>query len=356
MSQMKKNFYLQISLTLFVFLSLSSCKKEIVTYQTPEFPKHTQLEVTELNNDYLFRYAYRSLAYDSLLIIATLDEAHHICVFNRHTGELIIDFGAKGNGPNELITPTEYSIDYSKGILYVNDYGKQAVLCYNLDSLKKTEVPSPQKIKFAHSFRMKTKILFVKDSLFYSPDYEHHFLTAYPSKIEEEIYSPVVDKEKFPSDKEWNEFMAEYAIHAINPDGTKCAIGSSLGGILEIFDMSNNSTARSAIKLFYEPIFKRNGHVYRETDETIGGFCHLAATNNFLYAIAHGKKAPQSMPTQIFKFDWSGNPIECLHCPDYPIDCFTVIEEENLIYAIATNQEGEQCIVQMRINDNTLSE
>lgn len=331
---------------------LSSCKKEIVAYQSPEFPKHYQLEVTELNNDYLFRYAYRSFVYDSLLIIATLDETHHICVFNRYTGESIIDFGAKGNGPDELITPTEYSIDYSKGLLYVNDYGKQAVLCYNLDSLKKTGVPSPKIIKFAHSFRMKDKIQVVKDSLFYSPDYDHHFLTAYPSKIEEEIFSPIADKEKFPSDKEWNEFMAIYAIHTISPNGSKCAIGSSLGGILEIFDISEKKAKRSALKLFYEPIFKRNRHVCKITDKTIGGFCFLIATNNFLYATIHGTENPQSMPTQIYKFDWDGNPIECFHCPNYPIDCFAIVEEEGLIYAIATNEEGEQCIVQLKMNNS----
>lgn len=350
MSRFKTKFSLGLWSFLVGIILLSSCKKdEMIIYNFPEVSTHTQLEVTGLNTDYLFRYAYRTLVYDTLLIVATLDEAHHICVFNRHTGKLVIDFGKKGDGPNELITPTEYSIDEANGMLYVNDYGKQAVMCYSLDSLNEKESPTPKKIKFAHSFKRKNKILFVKDSLFISPDDSCHLLTAYPSRIKGGVTSGIADKEKFSSDEEWNLFMNEYACHAVSPDGTKCAVGSALGGILEIFDLSNADITRSSLKLFYEPFFKRKGHLYRSTDETIGGFAHIAATNDFLYATIHGKKNPQSMPTQIYKFDWEGNPIECLHCPNYPIDCFIVIEEEQLIYAIATNQEGEQCIVQMNI-------
>lgn len=345
----KKISTLRTGIVLFGIILLFSCERnDTVTYNFPDCPIHRQLEVKELNSDYLFRYAYRSLVYDSLLIIATLDEAHHICVFNRYTGQEIMSFGKKGNGPDELITPTEYSIDYSNGLLYVNDYGLQVVLCYDLKSLNAEEIPDPERIKFPHSFRNKDKILFVRDSLFISPDENFHFLTAYPSRIEEEVTSPIADKEKFPSEKAWNHFMKEYAHHAVCPNGSKYVVGSALGGILEIFDLSDTKIKRSVLKLFYEPIFKRKGHVYRNIKETIGGFGCLVATNNYLYATVHGIKNPPSMPTKIYKFDWEGNPIECLHCPHYPIECFCINEEDGLIYAIAINQDGEQCVVQMK--------
>lgn len=350
----KRHSWLNIFAILFSFTTFMSCvKREETTYNPPIFPTHTHLKVTDLNHDYLFRYAYRTVVYDSLLIVATLDERHYICIFNRYTGELITEFGKKGNGPTELITPTEYSIDKAKGILYVNDYGKQGILCYDLNKIGTDKMSFIDRIKYKHKFRQKNNILFLKDSLFISSDDSCHFIIADSHTIRQEINSEIPDEEKFPMQKDWNVFMNDYACHAASPDGTKYVVGSMFGGIMETFEMTNGQMKHSATKLFYKPLFMRKGHVYRDVKNTIGGFSYIAVTDSYIYATVHGTVNPQCMPTQIWKLDWHGNPIECFHCNGFPIDCFTIVEDENIIYAICTDQDGEQYIAKMEFEHDT---
>lgn len=329
---------------------VSSCNKNnTIVYETPKFPKHSDLEISPLNTDYLFRYACRILVYDSLLIVGTLNEENHIAIFNRHSGNLITEFGKKGDGPKDLIIPTEYSIDYSKGKMYVNDYGHQAILAYNINDIVNEEVPSYKKINFSHSFKMLNKILFLKDSLFVSPNYSCRYSIASPKYITHNVNTSIGDINKF-SEEEWNYFMNEYACHTTSPDGVHFASGSSLGGILELFSFDNKEVKRHALKRYYEPIFKKKGHIYEICEETIGGFSYLNATTKHLYATVFGIINPQTKPTQIWKLDWKGNPIEIFNSNGYPIDCFAVCEEEGLIYAITNDEDGEQIIVKMKIH------
>ena len=90
-------------------------------------------------------------------------------------------------------------------------------------------------------------------------------------------------------------------------------------------------------RYFYKPILQKKGSVYNPTEETIYGFCHLHATDNYLYATVHGKKNPTSMPTAIWKFDWEGNPITEYQCDNTPIESFTVDEETGLTGACEYN-------------------
>lgn len=102
-------------------------------------------------------------------------------------------------------------------------------------------------------------------------------------------------------------------------------------------------------RYFYKPILQKKGSVYNPTEETIYGFCHLHATDNYLYATVHGKKNPTSMPTAIWKFGWEGNPITEYQCDNTPIESFTVDEEKNKIYVIAYNPEGEQILGEINL-------
>ncbi len=341
--------YLVILLLQIVLFTSCNNTNNTIGYCAPSFPKQSNLEVSSLNADYPFRYAYRTLIYDSLLIVATLNEENHIAVFNRHSGDLIKEFGKKGDAPDDLITPTEYSIDCLTGNLYINDYGLQSVVCYDLNRINDEDFSTYKKIKFSHSFKGLNSILHLKDTLFISPNYSSRFLIASPKCIINDIHSPIGDEHKFSNEIEWNLFMKDYACHTVSPDGNHWASGTFFGGILEIFGKDYDTTKYLGIKRFYEPIFNKNEHLYVENEETIGGFSYLNATDKYIYATVFGTTSPQTFPTQIWKLDWDGTPIEVLHSNGFPIDCFSVCEEEGIIYAITTNEDGEQSIIKMTI-------
>lgn len=330
-----------------MMLLVTSCTNEI-TYKSPQFAEKQPKEIKVLNNDYMFRYGGDPLVIDSLLITSTGNSEHHVAIFNRYTGNLIKDFGQKGPGPRELGRPTTFSIDKLNRLLYVCDWGKQALLRYDLRTVLEEEIPEYESFKMCDAFIRSSQMSFLKDSLFYAPaGKEGRMLVGIPSSVYSVIKSETPDVNKFPTQEDWYRYMEASSAKAIRPDGRYLASASSLGGILEIFDL--NTMERVVLKHFYEPIFEQKGHVFRPVPETVGGFTYLAATEKYLYATLHGKSNPTSMPMSICKFDWKGNPIVRYDCGNYPIYSFTVTEDDETIYAIAVGEEGEQILLDIKL-------
>lgn len=339
---MKKWLYIGLTGCLTV-----SCTRE-AKYEAPQFTEMQPKEIKVLNDDYMFRHGGDPMVVDSLLITSTAYDEAHIAVFNRHTGELIKEFGRKGPGPNELLRPATFSVDKLSRLLYVFDWGKQALLRYDLRKVLGEGMPKHESFCVSDDFKRSSRMRFLKDSLFYAPaGKEGRMLVGIPSEVLWTIGSQTPDVNKFPTQEDWYNYMNMQSVVAVRPDGRYLAAGSALGGILEVFDLE--SKERVVLKHFYEPVFKQNGHVFFPTPETIGGFAYLAATDKYLYATLHGKANPTSMPTSICQFDWEGNPVARYDCGDYPIYSFTVTQDGRTVYAIAIGEEGEHILLKVEL-------
>ena len=330
-----------------IMLYVTSCTNE-VTYKSPEFIEKQPKEIRVLNDEYMFRYGSSPMVADSLLIMSTGYSEHNIAIFNRYTGNLLKEFGRKGPGPNELGRPTTFSVDKLNRSLYVCDWGKQALLRYDLRKVFEEGTPEYESIGMSDDFIRSSQMCFLKDSLFYAPaSKEGRLLVGIPSSVLHVINSETPDVNKFPTREDWYNYMNASSGKAVRPDGHYLATASSLGGILEIFDL--NSMERVVLRHFYEPIFERKGHVIRPVPETIGGFMCLAATDKYLYATLHGKANPTSMPASICRFDWKGNPIDRYDCGKYPIYSFTVTEDDRTVYAVAAGEDGEHILLDIKL-------
>ena len=324
-----------------------SCTKE-AKYEAPQFAEMQPKEIKVLNDDYMFRHGGYPMVVDSLLITSTAHDEAYIAVFNLHTGELIKEFGRKGPGSTELLRPTTFSADKLNRLLYVCDWGKQALLRYDLRKVFEEGIPEYESFRMSGDFKRSSQMRFLKDSLFYAPaSKEGRMLVGIPSEVLWTIESETPDVNKFPTQEDWYHYMNQQAVVAVRPDGRYLAAGSALGGILEVFDLE--SKERGVLKHFYEPIFKQNGHVFFPVPETIGGFAYLAATDKYLYATMHGKANPTSMPTSICQFDWKGNPVTRYDCGGYPIYSFTVTDDDRTVYAIAMGEEGEHILLKVEL-------
>lgn len=327
---------------------VASCTNEVV-YKAPDFEEIHPKQIKVLNDEYMFRHAHTPMVVDSLLITGTSNDDNYIAIFNRHTGDLIKDFGRKGSGPNELNRPTAFSVDKLNRLLYVYDWGKQALVQYDLLKVFEEGMPPYKTIKMAYEFERSSKARFLKDSLFYAPTFnEGRMFVGVSSEVQHIVQSETPDINKFPTQEDWYFYMNAQSVSAVRPDGHYLATGSALGGILEIIDLKDYK--RIALRHFYEPIFKQNGHVFFPLPETIGGFACLAATDKYLYATLHGKANPTSMPTFICKFDWKGNPIARYDCGKYPIFDFTVTEDDCIVYAVAVGEEGEHVLLEIDLD------
>ena len=324
-----------------------SCTNE-VTYEAPQFAKKNPKAIKVLNDEYMFKYGDTPMVVDSLLVMGTGNNDNYIAIFNRYTGDLVLNFGRKGPGPNELIRPTTLSVDKINHLLYVCDWGKQALLQYDLLKIHEGGIPEYNSFKMSEDFVRTSIVRFLRDSLFYAPAVKgSRMLIGTPAEVQNFISSDIPDSNKFPTQEDWYNYMNLQSVTSVRPDGRYLAAGSAFGGILEVFDL--DSRKRVVLKHFYEPIFEQKGHVFRPTPETIGGFAYFAATDKYLYATLHGKVNPTSMPSAICQFDWKGNPIARYDCGNYAITSFTVTDDDEKIYAVAIGDDGEQVLLEIKL-------
>lgn len=330
--------------SLIAFVGFISCGQPSVVYEPPLFPERRHAAVEVLNDTYLFRYANQPAFYDSLLNVADMSEEAGICLFNRYDGRLVKAFGRKGNGPGELVTPVGYSVDAGKGYLYVNDYGRKSIYQYDLNRWE-NGLPVGKEIKLTGVIGGRDRILHVKDSLFIAKGWTNRLLLGTPDSLLQKTTPRNPDSRIFDSDKDWYAFMSQ-SCEAVSPSGDLYVAATLLGGILEITPIQGNALKAPIYRYFYEPVFKREQTLFQPTAETILGFCHLSVTDRHIYATAHGKKNPTSMPTDIWQFDRSGKPLAVYAC-GIPIENFTVDEEAGQIYAVAYNEADEQMMVRI---------
>ena len=319
-----------IHILLLLLLFCSSCKDKTIIYKAPEFNNHYQANGKILNDTVIFSHAEQLNVVDSLLIMADYRFDKYIYIFNINTGELLCTSGRKGRGPGELITPTQISINKQTKDLYVHDYGKHKLFCYSIpEILAGSDLPY-EEIALNQALAKQDHISFYKDSLFISHGYNNRLLIASLGdyKIEDnepypEIVSPV---------KDWNLFLQNWSCSTFDPDRNRYVRATLIGGIMEIFTISNKGVQLEQRHFFYEPLFEKKGSLYLPVPETVYGFRLLAASKMYIYASMIGLTNPQSLPKTIYRFDWQGIPVDCIETP-YEIENFIVSEDDSCIYA-----------------------
>ncbi len=138
-------------------------------------------------------------------------------------------------------------------------------------------------------------------------------------------------------------FFLSQSIWDISPDGQKMVQATTLGSILQIFDLKTAAIKSSAIRYFHKPIFAEQKGQIEMLPETIFGFSCIQATDRYIYATLHGVANPTVFPDSIYVFDWNGNLIKKLST-DQQICCFCVDEQNCKIYAMVMNEAGEQIL------------
>ena len=130
-------------------------------------------------------------------------------------------------------------------------------------------------------------------------------------------------------------YMQPY--RATSPDGSKLAVASGRGAILETFSIESG-IENIQTRYFIRPGIEIKDMSYSFTDAEVWGFGGLSATDKWVFSIIDLKhrcidKSVQLIFNDIAKFDWSGKPLAIYHTP-YQINCFCVDSEGDLVYAV----------------------
>lgn len=142
--------------------------------------------------------------------------------------------------------------------------------------------------------------------------------------------------------------LRHYCFTKTKPDFTKFVSLSYIGGILEIFNIHDNSINKVTEIMFLDPNIKNSDdNISIVKDDTNIGFCGIYVTNKHIYASYSGLQfkdfKQKFLADYIIVFDWKGNPQKTYKVNSGLLG-LTVDEELNRVYYITKNQDGEDII------------
>lgn len=330
-----------------LYILNSGCKgTHSYHYASPIFPNEYQVDAKIINDSIMLSFFSQPLVLDSIIILADVNRDSMLLLFHKESGKLLKTIGAKGRGPGELITPTKLSLDERHKILNVFDYAKKSIIKYDLHKTLYSSLPCFEEFLLHSPLVEENEVSFLKDSLYLVSNQRHRLLIATLNQA----IAVNDDYLRLPgmTPRLWNSFLQSWSSYALSPDGKKYVSVTSLGGIMEIYDLFPTPQLVKQ-SFFFEPLYNIQKNQIIPLPETIYCANGITATNDYIYMSVFAKQNPTERPKLIWQFDWTGAPVAAFQCP-YQIESFTVDEKEQKIYALVLKDSYEEALVSMDVS------
>lgn len=333
----------QIQLFLIIFaLVLWGCKPEQDTGL--QFEQHVKAKVERISDDIGFEIVSDFFVYKDYLVVISHDEMTDafVHVFNKKTGKKIHSTLFYGRAQNEALMCRSSFMDYDRGIVYIYDQMKKALLSIDLDTILQNNQTSISSCGIACEIsNWVTSIV--------PSDIEEYLIIENPGlnvgdsyrfKLIDDTGNILSQYNDFPILREEERFdLYNYSKVSMSPDKTTLVVGTSFGSILEIFDVKDKK------------ISLKHQHIYINPDLTGGlstctiAFNDIHVNDTKIYTIYDGnvKVADVTDPYLICRdiaiWDLNGNPKLKIQT-DQRLEQLYYSEKEDMIYAISQDVNG----------------
>ncbi len=355
---MRKLFYI-FSMMLFI---LTSCKDfkvtddTVVTYEPEilEKAKAIKLHPELITTDFSFsRPLQMDFVADSLIVV--YDE-----IGNKNVGQIVSrsgyhkgQFGVIGKGNGEMIFPENFSIGKDRHFIYFFDLQLHHCLKYNIADVLANQ-NNVETMKNMTSDGKKeyntTKMLYLSDTDFIAFGYDNRLRiqSVKGNKIADTYTDyPNVDENE---ENKWSIWTNMTKV-SISPNGKHLVIGTAIGAMFEVFDITNGKIEKTVFKAFHKPIYKlaegaRPACVVSD-ENTVWGFTSLYCTDKSFWGVMGGKEYKHR--NVIYEFDYSGELLNKYEI-DNQIETFAVTPNRE-IYFITTDNDGNTHLMKSDLNN-----
>ncbi len=332
--------YLLLSL---VFCNCTSSKTEATSIQ--KFPKKVNLSHEKIQTPNLYMVANMKLMED-VLLIADIKSDKFFHAIELSNFSYLGSYIKRGNGPNEEVYINPF-FSYLKGNKFLYR-GKSSIKIVEINSkknelniLEKINIPS-ELFNFQHLFCLDTiEILGVGD---YPRNKEFISYNRLKKSISE--FGPAFPDIGIEISKEMkNAYFGK--IISIKPDRKKFAAVHDRFPIFRIYKKSGELVK----ELRYE-----NGQDFKDMNDVRLNFTGIKTTNKYIYTLYCGKEnvpidingqGDRPKSTEIFVWDWDGNPIKRLIL-DIDLFAFDISPDDS--YIIGSNLESLNALYKIMIN------
>ena len=344
---------MHVSTTLFIGIAtviLTGCSTPSETVEfsdtfLDEIP-HIAVTSTLINGDLECIYPFNLIATDSLLIVQEPSLAGEETVNALSLqGEKEATIIRRGQAPFEMPNLV------ARAILHPGDtltaYDNPYLGYFPIAEILKKDVAAVKKLEVSAEFRSFAIVDVIplgENLLARGTTPENRFIIMTPDSqyVSTDYFTPITD-----DTPEINASVWSYASTlVINPKAKRWAVGSYIGGCLDIFEFSGGEIRFIGGAYISKPIYDFYDSQANWTEETTIGFDDLSATDSKIYALYSGIKGKNlktgTMPVfgnRIIVYDWDGHPVKVIDA-DCQIKTFAVSPDESMIYAVALNPDS----------------
>ncbi len=335
-----------------LFILLISCS-ENSSYKAPRFDEVGGLAGDILIKDVMCTHIKSLDIIDSLLILNcqnTLDNKIFY-IYNKYTGVLIKTFGETGNGPGELPSFFDMSVDKEDKRIYA--IGNRWNISYSIDSILKSSTYGYYKKIKGEDLDNSNFIGFYKDSTLFSicnfspnRDYRIAILKSNGDIVSKYSFLPAISKIDEEDIRFRYLFYSYNSLGSLKPDASKIVLATTCGLNMEIFNISEAEIGLDTLRRYIKPKYLKTNPI--RNDGIFEGIAALQSTNDYIYAL-WTKDTEKEYPKQIALFSWKGDAIRRFNL-DINIMAFTVESDDSKVYVATKDGEGKINIMFYELN------
>lgn len=339
---------------------LASCGgqkvEEDYSYNAPQFPNTEEVTITPITVDEIMPNHPGFLVHDTIAYVVARMNEKWIHAFSLNSGKPLGSYIPVGNGPGEIYNPFNAQINRKNGVITIQQgstffhysTGKDGEVVW-IDSKDIPPLGIKDGLVLATDKKDGPKIVtsnnvheLPQPGRLLAEDIDPNNLNLMVKKI-------ITDTVAGPAYQNLNGDPGEVRIMnrsgancAISPDGKRAVFMPSVGGIVQVLDISSDEIKPiKTMRYFPQEFNEVEGNLYMKPPFTLG-FISVAADDNYFYAAYSGEKVDKVVGqtvNHIGVWDWKGNPVKS-YTTDKGITSIALSDDGNTLY-VATYDDDE---------------
>lgn len=320
-------FFISFFLTVALFFSCSKSHQSLNPIL--DFPETVNCQWTNIDDDdEIYPKMVKIAVTDSSVFVLGQLDGKWLHEYSIETGMPIGHSLLHGQGPDDVLSGENLKIGDSRKIVY--DLGNNAIKIFDADSRLVSAIPmADHSAAWAAWWLNDSTFLTCAPYVYNDKMARGIYLNKYNPiiKSSETIYA-YEDMPEAIRDKP--EVLCHQFTSIVSPDGKHFATATTLGGVLEIFDIESDRLIPVVGEYLFKVEHDNEGWVIEDGLEF--GFSTLAADNEYLYGVYSGTNDTHDF-TKIGVWKWDGTPVKLIET-DAVILAMCLKTDDNTLYAL----------------------
>lgn len=335
-------FFISFVLTVSLFFSCSKSHQSLNPIL--DFPETVHCQWTVLDNgDEIYPKIFRMTVTDRSVFVLGQFDGKWLHEYSTETGLPINHSLPFGQGPDDILNGSSLKIVGTRKIIY--DPGNNAIKIFDTDCRLVSAIPTSNHNTTWESWWLNDSTFLTCAPFIYNDKMARGL---YLDKYDSISKSPktIFAYEDMPKElKEKPEVLCHQFTSIISPDGKHFAIATTIGGVLEIFDIESDRLIPVVGEYLFKVEHDNDGWVVEDGLEF--GFSTLAADNEYLYGVYSGTNDTNDF-TKIGVWKWDGTPVKLIET-DAIVVAMALHTEDNTLYAITDRDDGDMRLSKLKL-------